>query len=214
MTQKEKNILEDVKKSIEDPVYGVSLNYSLEKCEEYYDKRVRQWNNGDINPYSNVVVKKEEEVIPFNDLLELPEAVKQAKTLIDNLENMDWVKKPSYEVLPKAIVVKWFRLKTFDEWLEDGLKDALEKASMNVYADARLYLHNKCGIEWYIWDEEIAAFSSGLINFDTLKFLHTKHPTQKFEWRNMDEDIKELKRILYDKFEKVEKDVTVLTLKK
>lgn len=147
MTQKEKNILEDVKKSIEDPVYGVSLNYSLEKCEEYYDKRVRQWNNGDINPHSNVVVKKEEEVIPYNDLLDLPEAVVQARNLINNLKELERVKKVDYEVQHKAIVVSWRRLKTFEERLEDGLKDALEKASMNVYADARLYLHNKCGIE-------------------------------------------------------------------
>lgn len=216
MTQQEKNILEDVKKSIEDPVYWVSLNYSLEKCEEYYDKRVKQWDNWDSNPYSNQWAKREEEVIPFNDLLDLPDAVKQAKTLMNNLKEKDWVKKVNYEVKPNSIVVTWYRLKTFDEWLENGLEDALEKANRDIYADARLYLHNKCGIDWYIWDEEIAAFASGLINLDTLKFLHTRYPTKRFEWRDMKEDIKELKRILYDKAEVPEKEikVAVLTFKK
>ena len=38
--QKHANLVEDVKKAILDPVYGVSLNFSLEKAREWYDKKV------------------------------------------------------------------------------------------------------------------------------------------------------------------------------
>lgn len=213
MTQEEKNILEDVKKSLEDPVYGVALNYSLEKCEEYYDKRVKQWNNWNIDPYTNPGVKKEEEVIKFNDLADLPRAIEEAKNLLSNLDNMDWVKKARYDVLPHSIRVTRVRLKTFDEWLEEGLKDALERAYTNICADARIYLHNKCGLGWYVWDREIEAFATGLIDYDALKFLHNSQPVKEFEWRDVKNDVQELKRILYDRAEKPTKDVTVLTLK-
>lgn len=216
MTQEEKNILEDVKKSIGDPVYGVSLNYNLDTCEEFYNKRVKQWNNGDTKPSSNPWVTREEERIPYSDLLDLPDAVKQAKTLIENLKEKDWIKNIEYEVLPKAIVVHWNRLKTFDEWLEEGLGDALRKAYTNVFNDARLYLHNKCWVDGYIWDEEIAALNSWLINLDTFKFLHSRHPSKSFEWRNTEEDIKALKKLLYEKFNKGEvkwEKTIVLTLK-
>lgn len=180
-TNKYKYLLEDIEKSLEDPIYGVCQNYSLDKCEDYYNKHVMEWGAGIC--IWNPAAAYEVEIIEMNDVCDIASAGRQAANLVASLKDAPFFKEVWYSVKQNEIVVHWFRLKTFDEWLEKGIKDALKDTYEDKYSNAKILLANQ-EKEW-------------------------------FEWRNIEEDIKEVKRILYDRAEdpKEEKTVTVLQLK-
>lgn len=180
---KYKNLLEDIEKSLEDPVYGVAQNFSLDKSEEFYNQWVRAWNKWFTKKHQNPAIAHEKELIPYNDLNDLTQAAKEANILMDNLCRNPFYANVDYKIQSKCIEVHRNRLRLFEEWLDKGLRAALNDSYINKYNNVKLLLSHQ-EQEW-------------------------------FEWRNIEEDIKEVKRILYDRAEdpKEEKTVTVLQLK-
>ena len=60
------NLLEDVKQCLNDPVFDIIKNFSLQKSKEFYSKWEEAWNSWTYT--NNPAVKKEKETFPFKDL--------------------------------------------------------------------------------------------------------------------------------------------------
>ena len=84
------NLLEDIKNCMTDPVADILQNFSLEKSEEHYDKRVKQWENG--NYKQNPAVKKEEVSFDFSNLAGIVVSANQANNMYINLKKEDFNK--------------------------------------------------------------------------------------------------------------------------
>ena len=120
------NLLEDVKKCMTDPISDILLNFSIEKSRKGYDERVKQWESWSFR--QNPAVEKEEVSFDFGSLSELWLVTTQAHNLYVNLKREDFNKWVDWCIYGQNIVVSWYRLKSFDEWLHDWLKDALVMA--------------------------------------------------------------------------------------
>lgn len=202
------NLLEDVKKCMTDPIYDIIQNFSLEKSREGYKKRVKQWESG---WYSNNPAAKEETVsFPFTSLSEMGLVSIQAHNLYVNLKKESFNKWVDWYVYGQNIVVSWYRLKTFDEWLHDGIKDAIIQASDNPEDGVRLLLEKKLG-GWVYHNTTIHLFAEWVIDEETLKRLWTYEKYQSIKGRDIEEDIEQAKKALEDM--KENNNVTVLTLK-
>lgn len=195
MRKIESNLLEDVQKSMVDPVYDILQNFSLEKSKEHYEKRAKQWNMWDFR--LNLANKEEQEVFPFTTLTELAEQSVEAQNLFDHLRKEDFFRGCEWAVYWQNVVVRWNRLKTFDEWLWDWLKDAITLHYKEPEEWARKIIERKLG-KWYYGNVEIHMFAEWLISEDVLSRLGKYEWPQRIEWRNIEKDIETAITALYD----------------
>lgn len=211
MRIEEENLLEDVKKCLTDPIYNITQNFSLQKSKEYYNKWAKQWEMGDYN--LNLANKVEELQFPFTNLDELAVKSIEAQNVYTNLKKEDYIKWCSWCVYWKKVVVRWNRLKTFEEWLHDGLEDALKSFYEEPEWGVRKMLIEKLG-EWYYGNTEIHLFAAEKIDEDVLLRLWQHEEPRSVEDRDIEEDILSARQALLDMEEcNTKKDVEVLTLK-
>lgn len=205
------NLLEDVKKCMTDPVSDILLNFSIEKSRKGYEDRKKQWESGSFR--DNPAVKKEEVSFDFGSLSELWLMAVQAHNLYTNLKKEDFNKWVDWYMYGQNIVVSWYRLKTFDEWLHDWLKDALIMAIECPEDWARMVIEKELGEGKYT-NTAIHMYIEWKINDETLKRLWQYEKYQHMEDRDIEKDIEEAKKALLWMEEDNKKDtVTVLTLK-
>lgn len=205
------NLLEDIKSCMTDPISDILQNFSLEKSEEFYDKRVKEWNSG--NYKQNAADKHEQVSFAFASLSDLATKSIEAHNLFVNVKGQDFVKGADWYIYGQNVVVSWHRLKTFDEWLHDWLQDALCMAYKCPEDGARKIL-NRVLWEWIYKNVDIHLFMEWRIDVDTLKRLGQYEKYQPIEWRDIEEDIEACKKALEDMSEENwPKDVTVLTFK-
>lgn len=199
---------EEVLKCMTDPLYDIERNFSLEKSKLHYDKWVKQWEYG--NYKSNPAVKKEEVSFEFTSLTELSWNATQAHNLYNNLKEQDFNKWVDWYIYWQNVVVCWYRLKTFDEWLRKGLETALTSACQTPEEWVRLLLEKELGASMFT-NAAIHLFMEWKIDRETLERLGTYESYQPILDRDMEKDIEEAAKIL--KENEWKKDVTVLTLK-
>lgn len=221
MLIKKDNLLEDVKKCLTDPVYDVIQNFSLVKSREYYDKREKSWKSW--NYKQNPAVKLEEVSFDFGSLSELWLMATQAHNLYVNIKREDFNKWADWYIYWQNIVVSWYRLKTFDEWLHDWLRDALYEAHQTPEDWVRILLERELG-KWIYTNTAIHLYAEWKIDKETLKRLWTYEKYMHLEDRDIEEDITQVRKALEDveecnKIDEIinmlkRKDVTVLKLKK
>lgn len=205
------NLLEDVKKCMTDPVSDILLNFSLEKSRKGYEDRKKQWESGSFR--NNPAVKKEEVSFAFADLYEAANQCCQAHNMYNNLKEQDFNKWVDWYMCGQNIVVSWYRLKSFDEWLHDWLKDALIMAIDCPEDWARMVIEKELGEGKYT-NAAIHMYVEWKIDNETLKRLWQYEKYQHIEDRDVEEDIEEAKKALLWMEEDNKKDtVTVLTLK-
>ena len=205
------NLLEDVKKCMTDPVSDILLNFSLEKSRKGYEDRKKQWENGSFR--NNPAVKKEEVSFDFGSLSELWLVSVQAYNLYTNLKKEDFNKWVDWYMRGQNIVVSWYRLKTFDEWLHDWLKDALIMAIGCPEDWARMVIEKWLGEGKYT-NTAIHMYIEWKINNETLKRLWQYEKYQHMEDRDVEKDIEEAKKaLLWMEEDNKKGTVTVLTLK-
>lgn len=207
MRNPKSNLLEDIQKCMTDPVYDICKNFSLEKSKEWYEKRVKQWESGSFR--QNPAVKKEEISFDFTDLFELEWNAWQARNLYNNLKKETFNKWVDWYIYWQNIVVSWYRLKTFDEWLHDWLKDALFMAYQTPEDGARKIIERELW-DWMYSNGAVHLFIEWIITEDILKRLGQYEKYQEIKWRDIEEDIEQAKKALEDM---EENNVTVLKLK-
>lgn len=205
------NLLEDVKKCMTDPVSDILLNFSIEKSRKGYEDRKKQWERGNFR--DNPAVKNEEVRFEFTSLFELEWNAVQARNLYNNLKKESFNKWVDWYMRGQNIVVSWYRLKTFDEWLHDWLKDALVMAIDCPEDWARMVVEKGLGEGKYT-NTAIHMYVEWKIDNETLKRLWQYERYQHIEDRDVEKDIEEAKKALLWMEEDNKKDaVTVLTLK-
>lgn len=215
------NLLEDVKKCLTDPVFDVTRNFSLKKSREYYEKWEKAWNNW--NYKQNPAVKEEEVSFDFGSLSELWLMATQAHNMYVNLKREDFNKWVDWYIYWQNIVVGWYRLKTFDEWLHDWLRGAISEAYQTPEDWVRILLERELG-KWVYTNTAIHLYAEGKISKEILKRLGTYEKYMHLEDGDIEEDIIQAKKSLEDIEEcnKVEeiinmlkrRNTTVLKLKK
>ena len=205
------NLLEDVKKCMTDPISDLLLNFSLEKSKEWYEKRKKQWDSWGYR--QNPAVKKEEISFDFGDLFELEWNAWQARNLYNNLKKEDFNKWVDWYIYWQNIVVSWYRLKTFDEWLHDWIKEALILAYQFPEDGARKVLEKGLG-EWAYTNTAIHMYVEWKIDNETLKRLWQYEKYQNIDDRDVEKDIEEVKKaLLWMEEDNKKSTVTVLTFK-
>lgn len=205
------NLLEDVKKCMTDPVSDILLNFSIEKSRKGYEDRKKQWERGSFR--DNPAVKNEEVSFDFGSLSELWLVSVQAHNLYTNLKKESFNKWVDWYTYWQNIVVSWYRLKSFDEWLHDWLKDALIMATECPEDWARMVIEKELGEGKYT-NAAIHMYVEWKIDNETLKRLWQYERYQRMEGRDVEKDIEEAKKALLWMEEDNKKDaVTILTLK-
>lgn len=208
---KKNNLREDVEKCLTDPVYDIVKNFSLEKSKEFYSKWEEAWNSWTYT--NNPAVKKEKEEFEYKTLDELEKISREAKMFFYNMRDMPvYYKNVGWEMKYDKIIVHWVRFKTFDEWLHDGLKDALIQASDCPEDGARQIIERELGKGIYS-NTAIHMFAEWKIDADTLKRLGTYEKYMHMDDRDIEEDIEQARKALEDLEENNKGSVTVLTLK-
>lgn len=163
-----KNLVEDVKKTLTDPIYNVTHNFSVEKSREYYDGWAKEFCDGLVK--GNPAIEEEFEVFEYNTLEELQDVIVEAKWLLKALYEMPHVDEEWYMVGDNEVVVMWSRLKTFDEWLNQWLKDALCNAIRDPYEKARDLLCEKLNIP-FLTRSAVDAFVEEEVNEEQLQAI-------------------------------------------
>lgn len=199
---------EEVLKCMTDPISDILLNFSIEKSRKGYEDRKKQWESGSFR--NNPAVKKEEVSFEFTDLFELEWNASQARNLYNNLKKEDFNKWVDWYMCGLNIVVVWYRLKTFDEWLHDWLNDALIMATKCPEDWARMIIERELGEGKYT-NTAIHMYIEWEIDNEILRRLWQYEKYQHMKDRDIEKDIEEAARIL--KENEWKKDVTVLTLK-
>lgn len=207
MRNPKSNLLEDVQKCMTDPIYDICKNFSLQKSREGYEKRVKQWESG--NYKQNPAVKKEEVSFEFANLDDLSLKSIEAQNTFINLKREDFNKWVDWYIYGQNVVVEWYRLKTFDEWLHDWLKDALFMACQTPEDGARKIIERELW-NWMYSNGAVHLFIEWIITEDVLKRLGQYEKYQEIKWRDIEEDIEQAKKALKDM---EENNVTVLKLK-
>lgn len=205
---KKTNLLEDVQKCMVDPIYDIIQNFSLDKSKTYYAKWADQWAMGDY--LQNPADKLEAVSFAFANLDELSLKSIEAQNTYINMKRQDYIKGCEWEIYWQNIVVSWHRLKTFDEWLHDGLKDALTIHYKSPEDGIRRMLNRELG--WYYQNDAIHLFTEWKIDEEILERLGHYEPPQAIEGRDLENDIEEAIKALKD-IEENNKNVTVLKLK-
>lgn len=191
-----KNLVEDVKKTLTDPIYNVTHNFSLEKSREFYDGWVEEFDKWHIE--FNPAVTEEFEVFEYDTLEELQDIIVEAKGLLKALIDMPHTAKEWYMVGDNEVVVTWLRLKTYDEWLETWIEDALYNATSSPYDKAIEMLEDKLGLP-YITEGWVDAFIEGKVSEDALQMIFGYH--SKYTEVDVCDDcfknmVEEIKRVL------------------
>lgn len=197
-------LFRSVNECLTNPVSDILQNFSLEKSKTYYEKWAKQWNAGDYK--SNPANKVEEVSFAFASLSELSWNATQAQNLYNNLKKEEFNRGVEWYIYGHNVVVQRNRLKSFDEWLHDGLKDALIMAYDCPEDWARKIIERKLWA-WNYTNTQVHMFAEWKINKEKLKRLWHYEKYQVIEWRNLEEDIEEAKKKLE------ESNVTVLKLK-
>ena len=211
--RKKDKLLEDVRECLTNPIFDVTQNFSLEKSKQYYTIYSKQWED-DQRYKNNPANKREEVVFDYSNLEEMARQSIQAHNLITNLEKESFIRNPHYFVRWETIVVAWDRLKTFDEWLTDGLQDALIQAYKYPENWAKMIIGKELGNGNYS-NTAIHLFAEWEIDRKVLERLG------KSEWfnpiidRDIVDDVETLKKYLEGEKPEKEKtaDVTVLEIK-
>lgn len=204
------NLLEDVKKCMVDPISDLLLNFSLEKSEEWYEKRKKQRDSW--NYKQNPAVKKEEVSFDFGSLSELWLMTTQAHNLYVNLKKEEFNKWVDWYIYGQNIVVSWYRLKPFDEWLHDWIKEALILAYQFPEDGARKVLERGLG-KWTYTNTAIHMYIEWKIDEGTLKRLWQYEGYQNIDDRDVEKDVEEVRKALLWIEEDNKKEVKVLTFK-
>lgn len=205
------NLLEDVKKCMTDPISDLLLNFSLEKSREWYEKRKKQRDSWGYR--QNPAVKREEVSFDFGSLFELEWNAWQARNLYNNLKKEDFNKWVDWYIYWQNIVVSWYRLKTFDEWLHDWIKEALILAYQFPEDGTRKVLERELGDGRYT-NTAIHMYVEWKIDNETLKRLWQYEEYQHIDDRDIEKDIEEVRRaLLWMEEDNKKSNVEVLTFK-
>lgn len=206
------SLLNSVRQCLAEPVYDVQKNFSLEKSKGWYEKRKKQWDSWGYK--QNPAVKKEEVSFDFGSLSELWLMTTQAHNLYVNLKKEDFNKWVDWCIYWQNIVVSWYRLKSFDEWLHDWLKDAIIMACDCPEDWARMIIERELWEGRYT-NTAIHMYAEWKIDEETLKRLWQYEPYHYVEWLDIEEAIEKCIDLLWNdaKESDGEKNVTVLTFK-
>lgn len=189
------NLLEDVKKCLVDSVYDITQNFSLEKSRTYYNLWKEKWDRWDYR--LNPVAVLERFDFNYSNLAELSLKSMEAQNLYSNIDKDDLFKWVRYCVITWMIRVEWYRLKTFDEWLEQWLKDALMMHYKNPEDWARKVLQKRLW-KWLYDNSSIHMYVEWEITEEQLHRLATYELPRKITWWDIDDDIYQAKKALYD----------------
>lgn len=208
--KKRDNLLEDAKKCLTDPVFNVIKNFSKEKSKEHYDKWAKAWANWMI--VDNPAGKEEWIEFPCADLSEMATKSKEAQTLYENMKNLDYIKTLDWRVAWQTIKISRRRLKTFEEWLEVWIRDALIEAIKYPEDGVKILLKN----EWYpglYTNTDIHMYTEWQISLEILDRIGTFERYNSLEDVDIEECVTQAMKAMKD-IEENNKDVTVLELKK
>jgi hypothetical protein len=187
------------------------LNFSLEKSKEWYEKRKKQWDSWGYK--QNPAVKNEEVSFDFGSLSELWLVTTQAHNLYVNLKKEDFNKWVDWYIYWQNIVVSWYRLKTFDEWLHDWIKEALILAYQFPEDGARKVLEKGLG-KWTYTNTAIHMYVEWKIDNETLKRLWQYEGYQHIDDRDVEKDIEEVRNaLLWIEGDNKKSNVEVFTFK-
>lgn len=200
-------LLNSVRQCLAEPVFDIQKNFSLEKSKLHYEKRVKQWDNW--NYKQNPAAKLTKEAFPYANLKEMSKVAEEAHSLCVNLKDMSFVKGVDWGTYGQNIVVSWYRLKTFEEWLHDGLKDALIMACDCPEDGARMILESELWKGNYT-NTMVHMFAEWKIDKEILKRLWQYEKYIPIEGLDIEKAIDRCKELLSSE---EEKDVTVLTFK-
>lgn len=206
------DLLNSVRQCLTEPTFDIQENFSLEKSKLHYQKRVKQWDNW--NYKQNLAVKKEEVSFDFGNLLELEWNAWQARNLYNNLKKEEFNKWVDWYIYGQNIVVMWYRLKTFDEWLHDWIKDALIMAHDCPEDWARMIIERELW-EWHYTNTQVHMFAEWKIDKEMLERLWHYETYQSIDKEDIEKEIEKCVELLSEKDEKCEegKETTVLTFK-
>lgn len=199
------DLLNSVRQCLAEPVLSIKQNFSLEKSKLHYEKRVKQWDNW--NYKQNPAAKLCKETFSYANLKELSKVSEQANNLFINLTDLSFVKGIDWYTHGQNIVVIWYRLKTFDEWLHDWLYEALVMARDCPEDWARMIIERELG-EWHYTNTQVHMFAEWKIDEETLKRLWHYETYRPVEWLDIEKAIDRCKELLEE-----EKEITVLTFK-
>lgn len=197
-------LLNTVRQCLAEPTCSIRENFSFTKSLIHYNKWVKQWESW--NRKQNSAVKKEEYSFEFASLAELWLLSVQAHNMYTNLKKEDFNKWVDWYMCGQNIVIVWYRLKTFEEWLHDGLKDALIIACKCPEDGVRMILERELWKGNYT-NTMVHMFAEWKLDEETLKRLGQYEKYQFIEWVDVE------KAIDYCIDPKNRKDVEVLTLK-
>lgn len=200
-----------VRRVLKDPIANVVLNYSVEKAKEYYDKAAKQWESWDYQGWAKVD-KHEEISFDFANLESASQQAKEAHNLYTNMlkENKSYIKKLDWYLYGQNFVVSWHRMKTFEEYLHDWIKDALTRAYKDAEWGAKLVLEKELDLG-IVSRSGIHCFAEWIIDAETLERLSKFEPATKFDWRDIEKDVEKCIEALNARKEKNE---TALARKK
>ncbi len=197
-------LLATVRKCLAEPTCSIGENFSFVKSLVHYNKWVKQresWNRK-----QNSAVKKEEVSFEFTSLTELSWNATQAYNLYTNIKKEDFNKWVEWYIYGQNIVVSWHRLKTFEEWLHDWLREALIMACNYPEDGVRLILERELWKGNYT-NTMIHMFAEWKLDEETLTRLGQYEKYQSINWVDIE------KAIDYCIDPQNRKDVEVLTLK-
>lgn len=206
------DLLNSVRQCLTEPTFDIQENFSLEKSKLHYEKRVKQWDNW--NYKQNPAAKLTKEAFPYANLKEMSKVAEEAHSLCVNLNDMSFVKGIDWGTYGQNIVVFWYRLKTYGEWLHDWLKDAIIMAHDCPEDWARMIIERELW-EWHYTNTQVHMFAEWKIDKEMLGRLGHYETYQPIEKKDIEKDIEKCIELLSGKDEKCEeeKETTVLTFK-
>lgn len=209
--RKKNETLELCQQIMIDPITDIKHNFSIEKSRFHYEKYATQWSLGDI--YQNPADKHEEVSFAYAWLDDLATQAIQAHNLFVNMKKADFVKKVDWYTYWQNVIVSWHRLKTFEEWLHDWLKDAITQHYREPEKSIQKILRERFS-EWYYSNTDMHLRLEWKIDDETLQRLGKFEKPQAIKDRDLEEDIQAATEMLLE-MEKGEKksNVTVLTLR-
>lgn len=209
MRKVKSDLLKKCQECMANPIADILENFSLEKSKFHYEKWAKQREMGDR--YQNPADKHEEVSFAFASLDDLAVKSIEAHNLYTNIKAKEFFKGADWYMYWHNIVVSWHRLKSFDEWLHDWLKDALTQHYKDPENGIRKML-DKERWGWLYWNVDIHLWLEWKIDDEAMQRMGRYEPCQSIEGRDLEKDIEEAVKALKSG-EKKEWDVTVLTLK-
>lgn len=202
--RKKNETLELCQKIMVDPIVDIKQNFSLEKSKFHYEKWAKQREMGDR--HNNPADKHEEVVMDFGGLDELAVKSIEAHNLYTNIKAKEFFKGADWHLRWHSIVVSWHRLKTFDEWLHDWLKDAITQHYKDPERSVQKILREKFD-GWFYSNTDMHLWLEWKIDDEILERLGRYENERTINDRDLEKDIDDAKKAL------LESGITVLTLK-